>query len=74
MNFDDDRLFRALMLNSKIGGIGRRAWFRSMWEKSRGGSSPLLGTNYWLVGPRRWPARIQRPESALRPRPLMRTP
>ena len=26
------------------GGIGRRAWFRSMWGQPRGGSSPLLGT------------------------------
>ena len=24
---------------------GRRARFRSVWEQSRGGSSPLLGTN-----------------------------
>ena len=26
------------------GGIGRRAWFRSMWGQPCGGSSPLLGT------------------------------
>lgn len=26
------------------GGNGRRAWLRAMWEKSRGGSSPLVRT------------------------------
>ena len=30
------------------GGIGRRAWFRSMWRQPRGGSSPLLGTTSLL--------------------------
>ena len=28
------------------GGIGRRAWFRSMSTKVGGGSSPLLGTTF----------------------------
>src|ERR1700693_2504347 len=26
------------------GGIGRRAWFRSMFSQGRGGSSPLIRT------------------------------
>src|SRR5579863_1777632 len=28
------------------GGIGRRAGFRYLWPKGRGGSSPLLGTMF----------------------------
>src|SRR3954471_7128477 len=30
------------LLASGCGGIGRRARFRSVWERSRGGSSPLI--------------------------------
>jgi hypothetical protein len=29
------------MANRSDGGIGRRAWFRTMWGQPRGGSSPL---------------------------------
>ncbi len=30
---------------SRSGGIGRRAWFRSMYPQGCGGSSPFFGTN-----------------------------
>src|SRR5271166_5485059 len=29
----------------RSGGIGRRAWFRSMYSQGCGGSSPFFGTN-----------------------------
>src|ERR1051326_2332358 len=29
----------------RSGGIGRRAWFRSMYPQGGGGSSPFFGTN-----------------------------
>src|SRR5215510_2436955 len=31
---------------SRSGGIGRRAWFRSMYPQGCGGSSPFFGTIY----------------------------
>jgi hypothetical protein len=31
----------------RSGGIGRRAWFRSMYSQGCGGSSPPFGTNYF---------------------------
>src|SRR5437016_12110797 len=31
--------------SSRSGGIGRRAWFRSMYPQGCGGSSPFFGTN-----------------------------
>src|SRR5580698_9821364 len=31
---------------SRNGGIGRRAWFRSMYSQGCGGSSPLFGTKF----------------------------
>jgi hypothetical protein len=38
------------------GGIGRRAGFRSLWERSRGGSSPLARTRVFsLIGFKRGP-------------------
>jgi hypothetical protein len=30
------------------GGIGRRAWFRSMWPQGCGGSSPSIRTSYFI--------------------------
>ncbi len=32
----------------RSGGIGRRAWFRSMYSQGCGGSSPFFGTNLIL--------------------------
>ena len=32
------------LLPCRSGEIGRHAWFRTMWGKPRGGSSPLSGT------------------------------
>ena len=32
-------------LECRSGGIGRRAWFRSMYPQGCGGSSPFFGTN-----------------------------
>jgi hypothetical protein len=32
----------------RSGGIGRRAWFRSMYPQGCGGSSPFFGTNSFL--------------------------
>src|ERR1700761_4035615 len=32
------------MIPCRSGGIGRRAWFRSMYSQGCGGSSPLFGT------------------------------
>src|SRR5947209_17334359 len=31
--------------SSRSGGIGRRAWFRSMYPQGCGGSSPFFGTS-----------------------------
>src|SRR5262249_33973791 len=47
------------------GGIGRRAGFRCQWCKSRGGSSPLLGTSlrasrYGSASQRSFCARLSR--------------
>lgn len=33
-----------VLATCRNGGTGRRARFRSVWEQSRGGSSPLFGT------------------------------
>src|SRR5579884_830992 len=35
---------RPLAVTSRSGGIGRRAWFRSMYPQGCGGSSPFFGT------------------------------
>src|SRR5258707_15130994 len=32
----------------RSGGIGRRAWFRSMYPQGCGGSSPFFGTSFFL--------------------------
>src|ERR1700692_18863 len=34
----------ALQVTGRSGGIGRRAWFRSMYPQGCGGSSPFFGT------------------------------
>src|SRR5215831_460453 len=34
---------------SRSGGIGRRAWFRSMYPQGCGGSSPFFGTSSFLL-------------------------
>src|SRR6476469_822281 len=34
-----------LVVTCRSGGIGRRAWFRSMYPQGCGGSSPFFGTN-----------------------------
>ena len=34
----------------RSGGIGRRAWFRSMYSQGCGGSSPPFGTKFLLQG------------------------
>ena len=36
------------IFTSRSGGIGRRAWFRSMYPQGCGGSSPFFGTNVLL--------------------------
>jgi len=36
---------RRIRVTCRSGGIGRRAWFRSMCPQGRGGSSPFFGTN-----------------------------
>src|SRR5438067_13533261 len=33
------------LTSCRSGGIGRRAWFRSMYSQGCGGSSPFFGTN-----------------------------
>ena len=33
------------LIQCRSGGIGRRAWFRSMYSQGCGGSSPFFGTN-----------------------------
>src|SRR5207253_5499003 len=33
------------IVTSRSGGIGRRAWFRSMYPQGCGGSSPFFGTS-----------------------------
>ena len=38
-----------IVLICRGGGIGRRAVLRWLWEKSCGGSSPLLGTNVIVI-------------------------
>src|SRR4051812_47860300 len=35
----------AAFTSCRSGGIGRRAWFRSMYPQGCGGSSPFFGTN-----------------------------
>src|SRR3954464_1607071 len=35
----------AVFTSCRSGGIGRRAWFRSMYSQGCGGSSPFFGTN-----------------------------
>jgi hypothetical protein len=35
----------------RSGGIGRRAWFRSMYSQGCGGSSPPSGTNSFTIPP-----------------------
>src|SRR6267154_2353328 len=37
-------------LTCRSGGIGRRAWFRSMYPQGCGGSSPFFGTKVLLSG------------------------
>src|SRR6185437_7616410 len=36
-------------ISSRSGGIGRRAWFRSMYPQGCGGSSPFFGTNHLVA-------------------------
>jgi hypothetical protein len=36
------------ILSCRSGGIGRRAWFRSMYSQGCGGSSPFFGTKLLL--------------------------
>src|SRR5438309_8164588 len=36
-------------VTSRSGGIGRRAWFRSMYPQGCGGSSPFFGTITFLL-------------------------
>src|SRR5580698_11672867 len=36
--------YRQMQGPCRSGGIGRRAWFRSMYSQGCGGSSPLFGT------------------------------
>ena len=43
---DSVRLYPPLLANARgRGGIGIRAALRRLWEKSRGGSTPLVRTN-----------------------------
>jgi hypothetical protein len=37
------------LIQCRSGGIGRRAWFRSMYSQGCGGSSPFFGTNPFFV-------------------------
>src|SRR6478752_2100331 len=37
------------LIQCRSGGIGRRAWFRSMYSQGCGGSSPFFGTNLFLL-------------------------
>src|SRR5437016_14679689 len=37
------------IVTSRSGGIGRRAWFRSMYPQGCGGSSPFFGTSSFLL-------------------------
>ena len=37
---------RRIRVTCRSGGIGRRAWFRSMCPQGRGGSSPFFGTRH----------------------------
>jgi hypothetical protein len=36
------------LIQCRSGGIGRRAWFRSMYSQGCGGSSPFFGTNSFV--------------------------
>ena len=36
------------LIQCRSGGIGRRAWFRSMYSQGCGGSSPFFGTSYFV--------------------------
>src|SRR4029077_20764949 len=41
------RLLHWRLIQCRSGGIGRRAWFRSMYSQGCGGSSPFFGTMYY---------------------------
>src|SRR6202049_4691535 len=45
----DGELKLWLASTGRSGGIGRRAWFRSMYPQGCGGSSPFDGTSFFLV-------------------------
>ena len=55
------------LIQCRSGGIGRRAWFRSMYSQGCGGSSPFFGTNPFLYSFSRrceaLPAALKRQES-----------
>src|SRR5439155_19925974 len=40
---------RRIRVTCRSGGIGRRAWFRSMCPQGRGGSSPFFGTITFVI-------------------------
>ena len=40
---------RQMQCPCRSGGIGRRAWFRSMYSQGCGGSSPLFGTKVYAM-------------------------
>src|SRR4051795_6548116 len=42
------RTSSGISISGRSGGIGRRAWFRSMYSQGCGGSSPFFGTNLTL--------------------------
>ncbi len=42
----------------RSGGIGRRAWFRSMYSQGCGGSSPLFGTKFFFPPEKNFPENI----------------